>query len=105
MRPAPTRKTRMSFSQGSWLKSFAPVSRHPGLVERGLAARLPYRQWTLASPAAERRRDGVERRACPGAVGTAGLRQVGTPAAAFATERLGALAHQVDRREARGEVR
>ena len=38
------------------------------------------------------------------AVGTAGLRHVGPAAAALAAERLGALAHQVDRVEARREV-
>src|SRR6185437_16667800 len=40
-----------------------------------------------------------------GAIGTAGLRHVRPAAAAFAAERLGALAHQIDRAEARREVR
>src|SRR5205814_1862359 len=39
-----------------------------------------------------------------GAVGPAGLRHVGPAAAALAAERLGTLAHQFDRIEARGEI-
>ena len=46
----------------------------------------------------------VERGLGLGAVRAAGLRHVGPAAAALAAERLGALAHQIDRVEARGQI-
>src|SRR5262249_10311677 len=52
----------------------------------------------------ERAFDRFERRLGLGAVGSAGLRHIRAPAATFAAERLGALAHQVDGGEARREV-
>ena len=58
---------------------------------------------TTAQPP-ERRLDRLERRVGLGAVGPAGLRHVGPAAAALAAERLGALAHQIDGVEARGEI-
>ena len=52
----------------------------------------------------ERRLDRLERGIGLGAVRAAGLRHVGPAAAALAAERLGALAHQIDGVEARGEI-
>ena len=48
--------------------------------------------------------DRGERRIGLRAIGTAGLRHVGPPAAALAAERLGGDPHQIDRIEARGEI-
>ena len=67
----------------------------PNRVPRVLCAR---------SIAAERRLDRGERGVRLGAVGPAGLRHVGPPAAALAAERLGALAHQIDGVEPRREI-
>ena len=51
-----------------------------------------------------RSRDRLQRGVGLGAIGAAGLRHVGTAAAALAAERLGGDAHQIDRVEARGEI-
>ena len=53
---------------------------------------------------AERGFDGRERGVSLRSVGTTGLRHVRPPAAAFAAERLGALAHQIDGVEAWNEI-
>ena len=61
--------------------------------------------WAMNGYAAERgSRSAVERRVGLAAVRAAGLRHVGPAAAALAAERLGALAHQIDGVEARGEI-
>src|SRR5512143_2424531 len=57
-----------------------------------------------ASSARHRLLDRRQRRLGLGAIGSAGLRHVGPAAAALAAERLGTLAHQFDRVEARREV-
>ena len=53
---------------------------------------------------AQRRRDGGERRFGLAAVRAAGLRHVGPAAAALAAEHFGALADEIDRVEAFGQI-
>ncbi len=60
---------------------------------------------TRALRRGHRSRDRIQRRVGLGAIGTAGLRHVGPPTAALAAERLGGHAHQVDRIEARDQIR
>ena len=64
---------------------------------------LPLAAATL-SPPPSARLDRRERGLGLGAVGAAGLRHVGPAAAALAAERLGALAHEIDGGEARGQI-
>src|SRR5262249_58582007 len=72
-------------------------------LPRAMRAPLPINLTALS--AAERCRDRIERGLRLGAVRAAGLSQVGTAAAAFAAERFGAAAHQVNGIEAPHQIR
>src|SRR5258707_9266331 len=85
---------------GAWTRG---AKRVEDARERAFAARLCPSYKRL--PAAEGALDRLKRRLGFGAIGAAGLRHVGFPAAALAAQDLGGPAHQIDGREPRHEIR
>src|SRR5262245_7725039 len=90
----------------------APLARTPRTPFQSRRQRWRSRSGSLRAhaPACLRLRAGHRLLDCRqrgirlGAIWPAGLRHVGTAAAALAAEDLGALAHQLDRIEPRGEI-